>query len=281
MEGSEIVEINFHHLNCLKAQWIKSFYLCTGILLILFLSNCSERHQVYPKIGETFVTMKEEKAYYIDRMEYLKPLLVLQEEGLDQNMVRIVGQGLRLPSPNQIIQNAIDESSHISIMKAQTVYWIKQVVKNVWLPANLSDILLAVPNAADEDAFIAAWDVEGQIFQLIITNERLHLLVGKKPKPDTTVPKDRKEYAFYCASHYLNLLEPINTSEWEFRNFGGLILGHREYEYFKYWEHSLIFLTDGQSIKLSIIKTEGETSPPQHESLKISSLPWFPRDSKE
>lgn len=219
--------------------------------------------------------MQDKRIYLTTEFFYFKPLLHLREEGLDPHMVRVVGQGLKLPESNQIVNNAIEESSQVSKLKIESIDWVKKMVKNVWLPSNLSQILLAVPNIVNEDGFIAAWDIKGQIFQLIITNKRIHLLTGRIPKTSTSVPSAKEAYGFYCANMYLNLRESMKSSEWEMRDFGGLLLGYRHFQYYRYWEHSLIFLTDGQGIKLSIIKADGESSPPQRQSFIESPTPWF------
>lgn len=272
---------SFRRHKVLKMRCSILFYIVSGFFLLLFFNNCSAKQsQNYLSKGGKIVSMEEKRAYYSDKLEYFKPLLNLQEEGLDPNMVQVSGQGLKLPEPDQIIQNALDESSQISVIKVENIVWVKKVIKNKWLPPNLSDILIAVPDAVNEDAFVGAWHVEGQIFQLIITKRRLHLLTDKKLKQGADVPKDKKEYALYCADHYLNLREPIESSKWKLREFGGLLLGYREYSYYKHWEHSLIFLTDGQGVKLSIIKAEGENSPPQRSSPSRSAFPWFTIHSK-
>ena len=221
------------------------------------------------------MTLERKIAFYKNHKELLSPILQLQgKEDLDKNMVRVVGQGVELLESERLLANAI-ESPQTTALWLESLPWVEKIVKEEWLPDNLADRMLAVKDAVGEDAFLSAWALEQERCQLIITKQRLHLLVTDTAKGS---PTDRKHYAFYCAERYLALRQAWNESSeipWSFRDFGGNLLSYRDYPFYLYWDQSLLLLSDGKGVKCSILKVEDETSPPQRTSMGQQIDPWF------
>lgn len=221
------------------------------------------------------MTLEQKLAFYKNHKELLSPILRLQgKKDLDKNMVRVVGQGVELLEPGRLLANAI-ETPQTTALWLESLPWVEKVVKKEWFPDSLADRMLAVKDAVGEDAFVSAWALEQGRCQLIITKQRLHLLVTDTAKGS---PTDSKRYAFYCAERYLALRQAWNESSeipWTFRDFGGNLLAYRDYPFYLYWDHSLLLLSDGKGVKCSILKVEGETSPPQRMSMGQQIDPWF------
>jgi hypothetical protein len=223
--------------------------------------------------------LKEKKQYYFNHPDLLLPLLNIDSTLLAPSMVYTVCQGILLPTNEAIAATAMENLQTIVLM-VDNLSWIKKVINGTFIDDSLHEHLIAQPNAVGEDAFIAAWEKNGQPFQLVVTRDRLHLLT-KKPLDAKDVPDDLKSYAFYCIERYLNVNLPVDRDNWNFRTLGDVLLGYREFTFFRLWEHTIIFLTDGNGIKISIMKREGETHTPQrHEGNKNRPV-WFLRDERK
>lgn len=217
------------------------------------------------------------REYYESRPQLLRRLLVVKPDGIDSLMYSVVAQGTELPDVRTIVDVALAPED-VTEQEAEALRWIGRTLRPELLPKNLKEILLAVPHAVGEDALVAAWETNRQILQLVVTQERIHILVSGMVGPTTPPLEGKLGYALSVAAQILQLKEPVKPAEWQTQTFGGLLLGYREYEYFRLWEHSMTILTDGKAVKLSFRTAEGQTSPPQRVAPFRKPPPWFVKE---
>jgi hypothetical protein len=225
--------------------------------------------------------MTAQQAAKVDDLQpLLSPILTLASPEKETRMGRTVGEALALPDAGAVRQRALPRETVAPLLE-ETVEWVRQVVRSVWLPADLPDRIYAVPRALEgEDAFIGAWKSMGQPFQLAVTRERVHLLTrmsGSGADKDDA-PKGRG--ALLQAYEFLRIPEKLDPSNWKVQPFGGLVLGTRAADDMaRDWHETLLFLTDGSGVKYSALKYRGRTSPAMRGGPRQAPTPWFPREA--
>jgi hypothetical protein len=225
--------------------------------------------------------MTAQQAAKVDDLQpLLLPILVLASPEKETRMGRTVGEGLVLPDAGAVRQRSLPGET-VAQLREETVDWVRQVVRSVWLPADLPGRLHAVPQALEgEDAFIGAWKSMGPSFQLVITRDRVHLLTrlsgSAKDKDDAA----RGRSALLQAYEFLRIPEMLDPSNWKVQPYGGLVLGTRAVEDMaRDWHETLLFLTDGSGVKYSALKVRGRTSPAMRGGPRAAPTPWFPREA--
>jgi len=225
--------------------------------------------------------MTAQQAAKVDDLQpLLSPILTLASPERETRMGRTVGEGLMLPEAKEILRKSLPREA-IGPMLEETWEWVRQMVRPVWLPAELPARLYAVPQALEgEDAFIGAWKSTGQPFQLAVTRERVHLLTRMSGSAAGRDDAAKGRSALLQAYEFLRIPEMLDPSNWKVQPFGGLVLGTRAVEDMaRDWHETLLFLTDGSGIKYSALKYRGRTSPAMRGGPRAAPTPWFPREA--
>jgi hypothetical protein len=210
--------------------------------------------------------------------EFLKPLMRLQGPEAQTRMGKTVGEGLSLPKPDQVIAERVPPNQ-IKAAREQTVKWLRTIVRQRSLPEDLPGRLYGIRKATPEqDAFIAAWRAGGRTLEVVVTRERVHVLTGLD-RPLGLTAANESELFKSCVTEANELFElpsPLKSSGWRVRRFGGLLLGTGEVSFARNWYETLLILTDGASVKYSVLKYKDLTSPLEKESPVEDVTPWFP-----
>lgn len=206
----------------------------------------------------------------------LSPLLTLASPEAETRMGKTVGEGLVLPDAEGLLKQALPKEATKGITE-ETVEWIRQVLRPVWLVPDLGTRLFAVPRAVNgEDAFIGGWTIKNQPFQVVVTRERVHLLTRLKDSSKEQDSEEKARRAVALAFGLLQIPGMPDPGQWRTRPFGGLLLGTREVgDFAREWYETLLFLTDGRGFKFSVLKYKGRTSPPKRGGPRTGPVPWF------
>ncbi len=221
----------------------------------------------------------------IDQLsKLLVPMLSL--EGIDQLLVREFQdflEGASLPSVEFVTQSMVPKDD-LEPFLADTLSWIRTVVRPEWLIPNLEKRLLPVPEAIDgHDAFIGAWTKREHTFQIIVTEQKFHLVVNMVPSHQQTDDADKTRAAIQLAGGLMQLPAELRLSDWEPTPLGKLIVLNSRKSIMNpliaaaIWYETLTMVTDGSATKYSVFKNMSEDDPPQSDGPNVTS-PWFPRE---
>lgn len=210
-----------------------------------------------------------------DLRRCLRPALQIQPPDAASRMAKTVGEGLGHPSADQIIATAVPRD-RVMRLREESARWLRDVLRPEWIPTDLSDRLYAVRAAtAGQDAFVGAWEIKGRMFQAVVTHARIHVLSDLK---GPAASGGELGAALATASEILRIDAPLPAERIHTQPFGGLTLGVREEEFARNWDETLLFLTDGKTIKFSFLKFLHRTSPDEKVGAAGEPEPWFPAD---
>ena len=217
----------------------------------------------------------QEKISAAELNKLLKPILSLRPEDADSPVGRAVGQGLLLPDAETVLAQALPKEK-VQRLLADSIEWLRTIVRPEWLAEPLEDQLFAVPKAiAGEDAFIGAWIKYDRPFQVAVTRERVHLvtrLPGSAARGGDQRPAAR---CLLFAAELLQLRKTPNLAEWQEQPFGGLLMIFRDVAFARNWDEAFMCLTDGVGAKYSALKYRNRTSEKERGSAVQEPLPWF------
>lgn len=257
-----------------KILW-KVFTLITLLILITFKPYLDQdrRNHSIGFTGETKMVIPN---------QLFKPILSFPSPEIEKQMGSTTLEGLRLPS----IEVMTQQSLPIKLTKRMfdnAVLWIERVLQPKWLVENLSSHLYAIRKAVNQkDAFIGAWSSHGRIFQVVITQEDLHLITQISPLWLTGNNEENMKKILGIAREFLQLPKHLNSDNWWMRSLNGSLIGAPRIDtYDKNWDETLVFLIQGTGLKLTIGKQMNAGDPPELTSPppKVPP-PWFPPESK-
>jgi hypothetical protein len=227
---------------------------------------------------DAMTTPERQAALDAELRELLKPWPQLSGPDTQLRMARTVGEGLSVPGVDRIIAERV-LPGEIKAMHDHTVKWLRTIVRERSLPADLPDRLYGVRKATrDLDAFVAVWRTGGRVLQSVVTRERIHLLT-RLGRTIALTSENEAELLKACvalANDLFELPSPLKAEGWRARRFGGMLLATREVGFARNWNETLLILTDGDAVKYSVLKYKDETSPPEKESVVEDLRPWFP-----
>lgn len=207
--------------------------------------------------------------------------MALESPDCDSKMGRTVGEGLVLPDAELIVSQSRPREELVPYLKDSST-WLQRVVRHEWLIDDLADRFYGLRDSVNgADALMGGWIKGERAFQAVVTSERVHLMTNLGVVTSDNGVADPVDNALALAFELLMLPEKLNREDWQIRDIGGLTLGYREAPFAKNWDETLLFLTDGTSVKYSALKFKDRTSPPEMGSFDQDLPPWFPRPEVE
>ena len=217
----------------------------------------------------------ENEPFFKDLDRLLTPMLNLEPFKEETPMSLTVGEGLVLPNIKEL-KNQYKLREFAMWELYDTLEWLCLVIQPPWLINDLNDRLCPVRNGINgEDAFIGAWEIDDNAFQLAVTRERIHLLTQIKNSKPKLSDKKKGEKALELANELFQLPDKPLQKEWKLRVFGGLLMGYRDMPFKRNWYETLMFLTDGEGVKYSVLKYKDRISPEERDSPHRIVVPWF------
>jgi hypothetical protein len=212
----------------------------------------------------------------------MSPVLRMQVANPETVEGRFASEGLMLPEPNVIIEQAL-RNEEIPFLLNDTIAWIHTVVREQWIVDDLNSRLFAVRKVTNgEDAFIGAWTSGGRNFLVVVTMERVHLLT-RMAGTGNGVGSDLPSRALSLSYEILQLPEKPDRSTYLIQNFRGLVRGIRvpPQPFARQWHQTLQFLTDGFGVKYSVKKYKNRSSEPKSDQPRDEAIPWFPEPKQK
>lgn len=207
-----------------------------------------------------------------DLERLLAPVLRLSPAGEDPTMLATVGEGLSLPDPTSLERLALPAEKTGRLLR-ETVEWLAAVLRPEFVPADVGSRLKAVRGAADgQDAFVGAWAHRDRPVQAVVTGTRIHIMTRAPGRQ-----ADPVDAALFVLREMLRLPAPPPRESWTVRSFAGAVLGHREIDFARNWDETVHFLTDGNGVKISMLKYRNRTSEKHGGKAMREIRPWFPR----
>jgi hypothetical protein len=208
----------------------------------------------------------------------LKPLLRVRRPEVESTMGQTLNEGLELPPAEHMADTALPPQKAAKFLQ-NALTWAAKVIKPKWLAKDLMARLTAVPEAAEgADAVVAGWQAQGQPVQLVVTGDRLHIVTAlpnatKQDSDDQTVARVIEQ-----ANAMLNVPQAWERAQWSVRPYADLLLGTRDAGFAKQWHQSVLFITDGRSVKFAAMKYEDRVSPNERETAVRYPILWFGRE---
>lgn len=213
-----------------------------------------------------------------DSADAYAPFMRFEPGSADPPMTKIVTEGITLPGRDELRRMLVPRDL-VAAQRQESVEWLHRVVRPAWLPADLPSRLHGVRAAmSGSDAFIAGWRQGGREFRVVVTKQRIHVLT----RPESAVaaggrdPTELAQTSLALANRLLALPAEPQAADWSVRPLAELFFGNRHVAFARNWDESLLFVTDGQAHKFSVLKYLDRSSPVERATASPVAEPWFP-----
>jgi hypothetical protein len=200
---------------------------------------------------------------------------------LESPMAQTIGEGLLLSNAAAAIAAAATLTwESTTRARRMTSSWLGMIMRRERLPEDLE--WLAVPGTLlGTEALLGAWDAtHGRLLQVAATHERIHLRSRITPPLGEAASDEEKLAVAVGLANELLLVEMAPfPSGWQVGRLGdsrfvwACRLEARDEP--RRWDETLLVVTDGTGVKLSIQKIREGASPPKAGFGRRDLSPWF------